>query len=196
MSSTITYKGSTLITANNQTRTLLTRGMWLEDNIVITDVTSGASVTITDETNATGTTCVITTGQTPTPTPTPTPSGDIPLNTQLIDFTKIIEDYILDGDTGEAVANDAGTISDYTEIDPTMTFTYIGYRWWDSAFYDSSKTYISGFVNQDYADTIDEGDQAHGTLTPTEIPSNAKYIRITAYVTDTINNVLSLIRTA
>lgn len=36
MSSTITYKGSTLTTANNQTRTLLTRGTWLEDNITIT----------------------------------------------------------------------------------------------------------------------------------------------------------------
>ena len=196
MSSTITYKGSTLTTVDNQTRTLQTRGKWLEDNIVITDVTSGASVTITDEANATGTTCVITTGQTPTPTPTPTPSGNIPLNIQLIDSTKVIEHYIIDGDTGGAIENSAGTISDYTEIDPTMTFTYIGYRWWDSAFYDSSKTYISSFTNQDHADTIDENDNAHGTLTPTEIPSNAKYIRITAYVTDTINNVLSLIRTA
>lgn len=194
MSTTVTYKGSTLTTANNQTRTLLTSGKWLEDNITITDVTSGGSVTITDEANATGTTCVITSGS--TPTPTPTPSTEIPLNTQLIDYTKVIEDYIIDGDTGEAVANDPGTISDYTEINPTMTFTYIGYRWWDSAFYDSSKTYISGFVNQDHSDTIDENDNAHGTLTPTEIPSNAKYIRITAYVVDTMNKVLSLIRTA
>lgn len=195
MSSTITYKGSTLTTVNNQTRTLLTSGKWLEDNITITDVTNGGSVTITDEVNATGTTCVITSGSTPTPTPTPTPSSDIPLNTQLIDYTKVTNGYIIDGDTGEPVAQEAGCISDYTEIDPTMTFTYIGYKWWDSAFYDSSKTYISGFRHDEYMDT-DENDMAHGTLTPTEIPSNAKYIRITAYPIDTMSNVLSLIRTA
>ena len=193
MSTTVTYKGSTLTTANNQTRTLLTSGKWLEDNITITDVTSGGSVTITDETNATGTTCVITSGQ--TPTPTPTPSGNIPLNTQLIDYTKVTNGYIINGETGEPSEQSAGTISDYTEIDPTMTFTYIGYRWWDAAFYDSSKIYISGFENEDYADTI-ENDNAHGTLTPSRIPSNAKYIRITAYAIDTMSNVLSLIRTA
>lgn len=193
MSSTITYKGSTLTTVNNQTRTLLTSGKWLEDNITITDVTSGGSVTITDEANATGTTCVITSGS--TPTPTPTPSGDIPLNTQLIDYTKVTNGYIIDGDTGEPVVQEAGCISDYTEIDPSMTFTYIGYRWLDAAFYNSSKTYISGFTNSDYADTI-EDDNAHGTLTSSRIPSNAKYIRITAYPIDTMNNVLSLIRTA
>lgn len=193
MSSTITYKGSTLTTVNNQTRTLLTSGKWLEDNITITDVTSGGSVTVTDEANATGTTCVITSGS--TPTPTPTPSSNIPLNTQLIDYTKITNGYIINGETGGLEEQSAGTISDYTEIDPNMTFTYIGYQWWDSAFYDSSKAYISGFTNNAYADTI-ENEIAHGTLTSTEIPSNAKYIRITAYVIDTMSNVLSLIRTA
>ena len=193
MSSTITYKGSTLTTANNQTRTLLTRGTWLEDNITITDVTSGGSVTVTDETNATGTTCVITSGS--TPTPTPTPSTEIPLNTQLIDYTKVTNGYIINGETGEPSEQSDGTISDYTEIDPSMTFTYIGYQWWDSAFYDSSKAYISGFTNNTYADTI-ENDNAHGTLTSSRIPSNAKYIRITAYAIDTMSNVLSLIRTA
>lgn len=195
MSSIITYKGSTLTTVNNQTRTLLTSGKWLEDNITITDVTSSGSVTITDEANATGTTCVITSGQ--TPTPTPTPSSEIPLNTQLIDYTKVTNGYIVNGETGKIIEQSAGTMSDYTEIDPSMTFTYIGYRWWHSAFYDSSKTFISGFVNGgDYSDTITEDDMAHGTLTPSRIPSNAKYIRITTYVVDTMSNVLSLIRTA
>lgn len=192
MSSTVTYKGSTLTVVNNTTRTLLTSGKWMEADLVITDVTSGGSVTITDEANATGTTCVITTGQ--TPTPTPTPSGDIPLNTQLIDYTVGKSGYILDGDNGEELATEAGYASDYTEIDSTMTFTYMGYRWWDAAFYDSSKTYISGFRNDAYADTIDEDDIAHGTLTPARIPSNAKYIRITTvgYMVDSSG--LSLIR--
>ena len=40
MSATVTYKGSTLTTAENQTRVLETQGKYLEDNITITDVTS------------------------------------------------------------------------------------------------------------------------------------------------------------
>ena len=41
MSSTVTYKGSTIATVDNQTKTLLTQGKYLEGNIIITDVTSG-----------------------------------------------------------------------------------------------------------------------------------------------------------
>lgn len=37
MSTTVTYKGATLTTAENQTRTLLTAGKYLEDNVTITD---------------------------------------------------------------------------------------------------------------------------------------------------------------
>ena len=43
MSSTVTYKGSTLTVVNNTTRTLLTSGKWMEADLVITDVTSGGS---------------------------------------------------------------------------------------------------------------------------------------------------------
>ena len=41
MTATITYKGNTLATADNNTKTLLTSGKYLEDNITVTDVTSG-----------------------------------------------------------------------------------------------------------------------------------------------------------
>ena len=41
MSTTVTYKGETLTTVNNQTRTLLTSGKYLEDNITLTDVSGG-----------------------------------------------------------------------------------------------------------------------------------------------------------
>lgn len=55
MSSTITYKGSTLTTVNNQTRTLQTSGKWLEDNITITDVTSnGNAISVVDTTDSHG----------------------------------------------------------------------------------------------------------------------------------------------
>lgn len=43
MSTTVTYKGSTLTTVNNQTRVLETAGTWLDDDITLTDVTSGGT---------------------------------------------------------------------------------------------------------------------------------------------------------
>ena len=194
MSTTVTYKGSTLTTANNQTRTLLTSGKWLEDNIIITDVTSGGSVTITDEVNATGTTCVITSGS--TPTPTPIPSGNIPLNTQLIDYAVATLNSVLNGNDGTVESgHDGSFVSDYTLIDPTMTFTYVGYQWYDMAFYDSSKTYISGTMQDTYKDSA-ENEYAYGTLTPTRIPSNAAYIRLCSYPAYNTSSVMSLIRTA
>lgn len=45
MSSTVSYKGSTLTTVNNQTRVLGTKGKWLEDDITIVDVTQGGGGT-------------------------------------------------------------------------------------------------------------------------------------------------------
>lgn len=41
MSTTITYKGATLATAENQTRTLKTAGKYMEDDLTVTDVTQG-----------------------------------------------------------------------------------------------------------------------------------------------------------
>lgn len=44
MSTTISYKGNTIATATNQTKTLTTAGKYLEANIIITDVTPAGSV--------------------------------------------------------------------------------------------------------------------------------------------------------
>lgn len=44
MSTTVTYKGSTLTTAENQTRVLNTAGKYMEDNVTIVDVTSGGGI--------------------------------------------------------------------------------------------------------------------------------------------------------
>lgn len=41
MSTTVTYKGDTITTVNNETRTLLTQDKWVEDNITITDNSQG-----------------------------------------------------------------------------------------------------------------------------------------------------------
>lgn len=44
MSTTVTYKGETLTTANNQTRTLETAGKYMEDDVTIVDVTASATL--------------------------------------------------------------------------------------------------------------------------------------------------------
>lgn len=46
MSATVTYKGQTITTAENQTRTLLTAGKYMEDDVTITDVTQTTEDTL------------------------------------------------------------------------------------------------------------------------------------------------------
>lgn len=146
----------------------------------------GGSVTITDEANATGTTCVITTGS------SPTPSGDIPLNTQLIDYSKVTVGYDV-SDVGVIEEYEWGCISDYIPIDPSMTFSYVGYQWYYIGFYTSNKTPISALYMHNDADTI-SNDNAYGTLTPSKIPSNAAYVVISGSRYSTTS--MSFIRTA
>ena len=44
MSTTVTYKGSTLTTVNNQTRTLKTAGKYMEGDVVLTDVSESGTI--------------------------------------------------------------------------------------------------------------------------------------------------------
>lgn len=46
MSTTVTYKGSTLATVSNNTKVLSTEGKYLEDDITLVDVTQGGSATL------------------------------------------------------------------------------------------------------------------------------------------------------
>lgn len=118
----------------------------------------------------------------------------IPLNTQLIDYTACKSGFAV-GEDGNEEANEYANITDYTVIDPSMTFSYVAYRWWSMAFYAEDKTFIGVVQQSEYADTIDEYDMAHGTLTPARIPENAKYIRFT-FAYDANADYISLIRTA
>ena len=43
MSTTVTYKGSTLTTVDNQTRTLKTAGKYMDGDVVLTDVSESVS---------------------------------------------------------------------------------------------------------------------------------------------------------
>lgn len=154
---------------------------------LVVNVSGGGSVTVTDEANATGTTCVITSGGSPTP--------DIPLNTQLIKYGDVVSGYIIDSSTGDEMVSQWSSCSDFTLIDPTMTFSYIGYQWYYLAFYDDSKSFISSIYMANDKDSV-ENDYAHGTLNSTKIPSTAKYVRISSYPTNPSSTQLSLIRTA
>lgn len=148
----------------------------------------GDSVTVTEEANATGITCVITTGS----EPEPTPSGDIPLNEQLIDYTATTNSVELD-EYGQAVASDPWYyVSGYTAIDPAMTFTFKGAQWGILAVYDSSKTYVRSFTMNDIADSS-SSNVSTGTLSGSRI-SGAYFVRITSQ--GNTSNALSLIRTA
>ena len=46
MSTTVSYKGETIATVNNNTKVLETEGTWLEDDITLVDVTGGGSAVI------------------------------------------------------------------------------------------------------------------------------------------------------
>ena len=48
MATTVTYKGQTLATVENQTKVLQTKGTWVEDDFTLTDVNGGGGYTIDD----------------------------------------------------------------------------------------------------------------------------------------------------
>ena len=54
MSTTVTYKGSTLTTVENATKTLKTAGKYMEGDVIIQDVTAGGGVVVTEETDPGG----------------------------------------------------------------------------------------------------------------------------------------------
>lgn len=102
----------------------------------------------------------------------------IPLNTQLVDFSKVKDHYGIDANGAEE-EYEWSSVTDYILIDPSMTFSIINYKWYAVYFYDTDKNYISRIQAQSLPDaTLDANDCAHGTLTSTTIPSNAKYIRL------------------
>lgn len=119
----------------------------------------------------------------------------IPIGVQLIDFTAVKNGYVVNSATGEEEVSQWSSVSDFTLIEPTMTFSYIGYEWYNIVFYDATQNYVGALYMHDDADTIENG-YAHGTLSPAKIPANASYVRIDSYPTNPSSSELSLIRTA
>lgn len=119
----------------------------------------------------------------------------IAIGVQLIDYTKTTQDYAINSN-GEVYAEQWYSVSDYTPIDPSMTFSYRGCYWFNMAFYTSSKTLISALsIYSDGTQDTNDTNVGYGTLSGNKIPSNAAYIRITGGYTPNSDN-MSLIRTA
>lgn len=115
--------------------------------------------------------------------------SDIPIGVQLIDYSAVTNGYGIYSD-GTVSTAEWMAVSDYTRIDPSMTFTFIGNEWYYLAFYDMSKTLISALYIYD----ITSG-TGTGTLSPTNIPVDAAWVRITSSQNPG-DSELSLIRTA
>lgn len=118
----------------------------------------------------------------------------IPLNTELIDYTKCLSNTMINNQ-GQEEQTQWYYATDYTPVDHSMTFTYKASLWHYICFYDSSKTFISYiYVYNDATTDPNYGNTGDGTLTPAKIPSDAAYIRTTGAAAS--SEVLSLIRTA
>lgn len=124
-------------------------------------------------------------------------SGDIPLNTELVDYTAVTVGKYVDESSGAIVNGESwDCVTDYLPIDPSMTFTFISKAWYGIGFYNTSKTPISGYTSNDIPGATVSGDYTHGTLTPSIIPSNAAYVVLTGNSYQLSSTYLSLIRTA
>ena len=121
--------------------------------------------------------------------------ANIPLNTQLIDFTKVSNDAAINSQ-GEAYSEQWYSASDYTVIDATMTFTAIGVRWFYIGFYDDSKNVIEALYIENISGTVlSNTNLKEFTLNSSNIPAGSKYCRITS-LGNPDGTELSLIRTA
>lgn len=117
----------------------------------------------------------------------------IPLNTELIDFTKVSSNTAINS-SGVAESAQWYYASDYTPVESGMTFSYTGTMWYYIGIYDASKQFLRSIYIYNDA-TVDPNDSniGHGTLSGSEL-TGASYVRITS--TGNYSERMSLIRTA
>lgn len=119
--------------------------------------------------------------------------ANIPIGVELIDYTEATQGYYI-GDDGDLYENQWSFVSDYTEVDPNMTFSYTNYYWYYIGVYDQNKNFLrSVSVYQDGTVDPNDGNTAHGTLSGNKL-LGAKYVRLCG--SDVLSTRMSLIRTA
>lgn len=122
-------------------------------------------------------------------------SDDIPLNTELVDYTKVMTGYAINNSgVIENTGQSWDAISDYIPIDPSMTFAFKTNRWYNVGFYNASKNMVRVVSGSDI-ESSSSGDTSTGTLNASNIPSTAAYI-ILAGKSYSLQTTMSLIRTA
>jgi len=118
---------------------------------------------------------------------------DIPLNTQLIDFNAVLTGYTVSN--GNVTTSEAwDCVTDYTPIDPTMTFSFKCRQYAEIGFYDKDKNPIS-IAEADAIKESAEDYVAFGYLTPSIIPLRTAYVVLCGNAYG-VEDTLSLIRTA
>ena len=122
-------------------------------------------------------------------------SGDIPLNTELVDYNAVVTGYIVNESGAiEYTGQSWDAVSDYIPIDPSMTFTFKTNKWYNVGFYNSSKNVVRVVTGSDI-ESSSSGDVSIGTLNASNIPSTAAYV-ILAGNAYNLQGSMSLIRTA
>ena len=119
---------------------------------------------------------------------------NIPLNTELIDFSKCTANTSI-GDSGEEYEQEWYYVSDFTSVDSSMTFTYVTGTWTYIGLYDRNKTFVR-ISDVSSNGTVDQNNSnlSSGTLNGTNLPSNVAYVRLSSVGAN--SNYMSLIRTA
>ena len=118
----------------------------------------------------------------------------IPLNIQLIDYTKVSSDTAI-GSSGIAETQQYYYTSDYTPVQEGMTFSYTAGTWFYIGVYDANKTVLRTiYVYDDGTQDSNNTNLAHGTLSGSEL-TGAKYVRLCSTGGSSADD-MSLIRTA
>ena len=122
------------------------------------------------------------------------PSSGIPLNTELIDSTAVVANTAIDSN-GDAIEMEWYYTSDYTAVEPGMTFSYLCAKWFSIGVYDSSHNVLNVISAQsDGTPDAENENLVSGTLSGSELPSGTAYVRLTSF--ERTSEWMSLIRTA
>lgn len=118
----------------------------------------------------------------------------IPLNTELVDYTKCTYGYAV-GENADVFEQEWSYVSDYIAIDPSMTFSYKAYYWFYIGFYDESHNPLSAlYVYSDGTQDPTYNNTGYGTLSGIKIPLTARFVRLCGEGAESTR--MSLIRTA
>lgn len=119
--------------------------------------------------------------------------ANIPIGVQLINYNDVLTGYNINEDGSITSSELWNCVTDYTEIDSSMTFTFACSQYANIGFYDKNKNAIRAIVANDIKDSAEDY-FAFGTLDSSIIPAGAAYVVLpgNSYGIEK----LSLIRTA